>query len=472
MVWVVLILMTAGIYSCKTPKYIYVIPSEIIDTPISEQDTVIAEVNSDTLEQVDDWVDAPIKSGDFQNNILEQIKSYKALRHGFSGFILHDLTADTTIFNMDEHKYFVAASNTKLLTLYACLKVMQDSLAAFMYTETDSTMTIWGTADPTLMHPDFENTSIINFLKSRAVKKKINLANYNALPPYGQGWMWDDYNDPYQTEITAFPIYGNVLSVRHENNKMSIIPSSPLLKISIQPNISFIRRNSDQNSFVFPSTITSNPYFSQEVPYKYAASVNTSLFGQILNVNIDTTAHPLPLKHLIRYSWPIDTVLKRMMMKSDNMLAEHLLLNAAMQSIDTLNTGVFIKWFKDSYLSDIPQRIFWVDGSGLSRYNRLTPSDILYLLKKLYGEVKRDRLFSLFSEIKISQPAGKKKLENPPVILAKSGSMTGVCNLSGYIITSKGKVLAYSFMNNNFDSPIRDVRIAVAKILTYAGENY
>lgn len=472
MVWVALMLITAGIYSCKTPKYIYVIPSEIIDTPISEIDTLSTETITDTLEQEDDWVESPVKSGDFQNNILEQIKNYRALRHGFSGFILHDLTADTTILNLNEHKYFVAASNTKLLTLYACLKVMQDSIAAFMYNETDTTMTIWGTADPTLMHPHFEDTSIIDFLKSKAIKKKINLANYNALPAYGQGWMWDDYNDSYQTEITAFPMYGNVLSVKHEKNKMSIIPSSPLLNISIQPNISFIRRNWDQNSFAIPSNITSNPYFSQEVPYKYAASINTSLIGQVLNVNIDTTAHPLPMKHLIRYSWPLDTVLKRMMMKSDNMLAEHLLLNAAMQSIDTLNTGVFIKWFKDSYLSDIPQRIYWVDGSGLSRYNRLTPTDILYLLKKLYGEVKRDRLFSFFSEIKISQPTGNKKIENPPVILAKSGSMSGVYNLSGYIITSKGKVLAYSFMNNNFDTPIRDVRIAVAKILTYIGENY
>lgn len=56
-------------------------------------------------------------------------------------------------------------------------------------------------------------------------------------------------------------------------------------------------------------------------------------------------------------------------------------------------------------------------------------------------------------------------------IMAKSGSMTGVYNLSGYIITSKGRVLAFSFMNNNFDVPIRDVRVAVAKILNYIAES-
>ena len=50
-------------------------------------------------------------------------------------------------------------------------------------------------------------------------------------------------------------------------------------------------------------------------------------------------------------------------------------------------------------------------------------------------------------------------------VFAKSGSLGGVYNLSGYIITKKGKTLLFSLMNNNFNKPTSQIRKEVEKIL-------
>lgn len=66
------------------------------------------------------------------------------LKSGFSGLVVLDLETGKTIFNRNPEKYFVSASNTKLFTLYSCLKTFSDSMVAFRYIETDSTFTFWG----------------------------------------------------------------------------------------------------------------------------------------------------------------------------------------------------------------------------------------------------------------------------------------------------------------------------------------
>jgi D-alanyl-D-alanine carboxypeptidase/D-alanyl-D-alanine-endopeptidase (penicillin-binding protein 4) len=165
------------------------------------------------------------------------------------------------------------------------------------------------------------------------------------------------------------------------------------------------------------------------------------------------------------YSLPIDTLLRRMMKESDNMLAEHLLLASGMEVMDTLSSSETIKWSKTTLISDIPHKPIWVDGSGLSRYNKCTPSSILYLLKKMYREIDEKKLFSLLLEGGNLTLKSMDATEIKPFVFAKTGSMTGVYNLSGYLITSKGKKLAFSFMNNNFNGKVSTVKKAVEKIL-------
>jgi D-alanyl-D-alanine carboxypeptidase/D-alanyl-D-alanine-endopeptidase (penicillin-binding protein 4) len=57
-------------------------------------------------------------------------------------------------------------------------------------------------------------------------------------------------------------------------------------------------------------------------------------------------------------------------------------------------------------------------------------------------------------------------------IYAKSGSMSGVYNLAGYLKTSSGRILAFAVMNNNFTKSVSSVRAEVAQFLLKVRADY
>jgi D-alanyl-D-alanine carboxypeptidase/D-alanyl-D-alanine-endopeptidase (penicillin-binding protein 4) len=59
-----------------------------------------------------------------------------------------------------------------------------------------------------------------------------------------------------------------------------------------------------------------------------------------------------------------------------------------------------------------------------------------------------------------------------PYVFAKSGSMSGVYNLSGYLATRRGKLLYFSVMNNNFTGSVAAVRRQTAELLKQIHERF
>src|SRR5215203_5290703 len=65
------------------------------------------------------------------------------------GISIYEPAAGKYWFNYQGDKYFVPASNTKIPTCYAAMKYLGDSLVGLRYYESDSSIIIAGTADPT-----------------------------------------------------------------------------------------------------------------------------------------------------------------------------------------------------------------------------------------------------------------------------------------------------------------------------------
>ncbi|MEQ9412878.1 MAG: D-alanyl-D-alanine carboxypeptidase, partial [Cyclobacteriaceae bacterium] len=137
-----------------------------------------------------------------------------------------------------------------------------------------------------------------------------------------------------------------------------------------------------------------------------------------------------------------------------------------------LKTDIAIEYVKSKFLFDLPDEPQWVDGSGLSRYNLFTPRSIVKLWEKILVLVPQERLFQLLA---IGGEAGTIKnyyKATPAYIYGKTGTLSNNHCLSGYLITKKGKLLIFSFMNNNYTASSNDIKKDMESVLLEIHERY
>jgi D-alanyl-D-alanine carboxypeptidase/D-alanyl-D-alanine-endopeptidase (penicillin-binding protein 4) len=392
------------------------------------------------------------------------------------GFALYDKDKKEMIFQKDADKYYTPASNTKLFTFYAGLKMMPDSLPSLKYIEQGDSLIFWGTGDPSFLHTLLKGTKAYEFLKKTNKQLFFSPGRYTG-DFYGNGWQWDDYNAYYQPEINELPVMDNVVLITSTTaGKMNILPqsfASCFIKDSTSTRPFYVVRDFNTNSFTYP-TSTIPAKYEQQVPYKVSTLTTINLLSDTLNKHIGMIKLKLPENAKTIYNVKSDSVFKQMLLPSDNFVAEQLLLTYGNKLGGDLNTAKVIDYVTKTYLSELPDKPRWVDGSGLSRGNLFTPRSVIKLLDMIYNEVNDEkRLFDLM-------PAGGKSgtLRNAypktdhPFVFGKTGTLTNTHNQSGYVVTKKGRVLLFAFMNNNFVLPYADVRKEMVRMMTYIHDNF
>lgn len=370
-----------------------------------------------------------------------------------------------------DSKYFIPASNTKLFSFYAGLSALGDSIPGLEYLEWGELLIIRGTGDPSLLHPDLPHSKVFDFLKGR--KDQIFFTPFHfENKRFGPGWAWSDYNDYYQPEVTAMPVYGNI--VRFKGSAAGKYQANPRFwqkSMVLDTAVSGIEREELQNVFHYPK-LAGSQAASRDIPVHMTDQLMLQLLSDTLKKEIKLINIPLEIELQTVNSIPSDSLYTRMMQVSDNMLAEQLMLLYATANKLPLSTEKAIAHAVEHHLADLPDKPVWKDGSGLSRYNLFTPRTMVALLQKIYAKVPQERLFQILSAGGKSGTLKNLFKDEPPFIFAKTGSLSNVYNLSGYLVTKKGKVLAFSFMNNNFTKPTADVRKEVERILTSVHNKY
>src|SRR5580693_4010482 len=148
----------------------------------------------------------------------QQILKQQTLESAHIGISIYDATSNSFLYNYQGDKFFIPASNTKLFSLYAGMKFLDDSLIGIRYIQRDNDILVLPSGDPTLLHPDFPNQPVIDFLKKRKGDIYITDANWQD-EGLGAGWSWDDYNDDYSPERSSLPVYGNIIRWVQENSE-------------------------------------------------------------------------------------------------------------------------------------------------------------------------------------------------------------------------------------------------------------
>ncbi len=414
------------------------------------------------------------------SRILEKSET---LKNSFTGFVLYDPATQKTLFSQHGEKYFTPASNTKLFSFYAGLKILGDSLPALRYMVRGDSLVFWATADPSFLNSDLEGSPAAGFLKSRP-EKLYYWEVPHTIGRFGPGWSWGDYPYYYSTERAPFPIYANnaVFTTAGHPDSLTVSPRYfarfTHKDYSPEPGTrGLFSRPETENRFVYHVKNDTQAQRSERfIPFVYSKDLFLALLQDTLRRHVGEYASRTPLRGQVLYSIPADTLYRHMLQSSDNFYAEQLLLMCASAVSDTLSAETTIDYVKKNYLAGLPDDIRWRDGSGLSRYNLFTPRTITALLDSIYRTVDdKTRLFGLF-------PAGgqsgtlksvyKSENGNPPFVYAKTGTLGAVHCLSGYLMTKKGKTLIFSFMHNQYVVPTSDIRDEMDKVLRLVRDTY
>lgn len=378
------------------------------------------------------------------------------------------------LYSHNAEKYFVPASNMKLFTYYTAQKVLGDSVPGIVYSVRNDSLIFSGTGDPSFLNLNLPESPVFDFLEN-APEKLFYKPAISAEEALGPGWAWDDYNYGFSAEKSEFPVFGNlaVFKFSEDGELLKVWPK--IFKDSIifseDPNAPRVKRASDRNIFYVSEKPVKDSL--QKVPFRTSTELAVQLLADTLQREIEILPkdYKLQSKKLV-YSVPTDSLYKKMLQDSDNLIAEQLLLLASQSISDTMSTKKPIEMSKMTFLEELPNELKWMDGSGLSRYNLITPQSLVFLLDKMQEEIGTEKLFKLL-------PAGGKSgtleqlFRHPwPYVYAKSGSMSGIYNLSGYLITKSGKILIFSFMNNNFTGSSKDLKIEIEKMLLQVRNQY
>ena len=386
------------------------------------------------------------------------------LQNSFHGFVVIDANSQKEIYNLNGDKYFTPASNTKVVTFYTGLNLLPKNIPTLKYVVANDTIFIEGTGDPTWLHPYFMDSTAINWLKKQRTIA-LHTKNHDE-QRYGPGWAWEDYDTYFSPEKSTLPFYGNVVTISN-NEALEVSPKTFFDKTLVKDTT--IKREEFHNQFYISPTEKD----TLEIPFMTSDSLTKQLLETAIGKEIILTPHFPDGEKQILYGMETDSIYKRMLLKSDNFLAEQLLFAASGMVSDTLSTKNAIEFMLDNQLKDLEHRPRWVDGSGLSRYNLFTPKSFVQILQKLHQEIPEERLFALFPMWGPDNTV--EKWEDPttePFLFAKSGSFGNNYNLSGYVKTKSGKLLIFSFMNNHFRIPSKVIRKTMYATLKSLHENY
>ncbi len=401
------------------------------------------------------------------------------------GISVYEPAANKYWYNYQGDKYFTPASNTKLATCYAAMRYLGDSLVGILKAENDTSIFFLPNADPTLLHPDFKDQPVINFLKNS--NKKIYTTDINWKDDaLGSGWSWNDYNESYMAERSPMPVYGNVIKWIQDNSNTKepvVVYSVPEVDWKVDFSSGNASRFSVQRNIaenVYQLTQGKEKHKELEVPFvtnglkaalellpdtihKTIELLDPEKFQQIFH-QMNSTASSVKTQ-------PTDTLLKITMHRSDNFFAEQTLLMVSNQRLGVMSDEKIIDTLLKTDYKDLPQKPRWVDGCGLSRYNLFSPQDFVSILNKIKSEFGMERIKVILATGNTGTLTNYYKADSN-YIFAKTGTLSGVVSISGYLFTKKNKLLVFSVLVNNHQSSAAAVRRAVEKFVENIRNKY
>ena len=387
---------------------------------------------------------------------------------------------DKILYELNSNKLFMPASNIKLYTCVAALHYLgKEHIFKTTILKNNNDLVLKGGGDPDLTIEQLDSLANTTAKIIKDVDTLYLDATLLDSMYYGKGWMWDEGSWWYAAPIGALSVNDNCIDFHIKPGKLG----DPA-RIDHFPKTEYMSRSNKT------TTVDSNAELKKlKIERDWVERTNHFLItGEIfysdssdtLQRNIhDPTLFTGTLfkESLAKYGVQVGHLEKGTKINELETIAIHnsapLLASATnlMNESDNLTAEIFIKiigrgnkiegnW-KDgldsvkTLLSDSAgidtAKIRLVDGSGVSRYNLTSPDQLTRFLKWSYKSKYKDDFISTLAVGGNKDGTMEKRLEKEgDFVRAKTGGLSGVSNLSGYIFSPKHGPLAFSILISGY----------------------
>ena len=303
---------------------------------------------------------------------------------------------------------------------------------------------------------------------------------YNQVP-YPPGWIWDDLSYSYAAPMNAIIIDHNKF-VAHFNPSKTV-GRAPKITTNLPYGVVHFKNNM-QSTRTYSEACPVTIYSDMHNNYRVAGCLDNRWGTQSRSLAVrdvlrfakvevadmlaarairydgiigqrHTPQHATPL--VVHASQPLSHVIRHMLKKSDNLYT-----NAIFKKIGETyynrpgswqNSLMAVKKILGKETGIDFKHSMFTDGVGLSRYNLITPHQLAKLLFFIYhnAAIKPSLLAALpIAGIDGTLRGRMASDARGERVRAKTGSMTGVSTLAGYVITRHHGTLAFAIMMNDF----------------------
>lgn len=434
-------------------------------------------------------------------------------------------TSGAVLENYNADKIVRPASNLKLVSSGAYLEILGPDyqFKTRLYGEGDQVEDQWsgdlivqGSGDPSISGTFYQDDPMFLFekwaellLDKGITKIDGNLIGHTGLfddVPYPDGWEWSDLSFYYAPEISALSFNGNVVDLEVvADGPVGSTPEIQWFPFNT-PYVEFIneqqitprgnaydesyRRVLGTNTIILRSTLPQGYYETEPLSVLEPAYYFMDTFKRYLEKRgIEVTGQIFIDRNYEFYnengmqlldehqSEPLYELIQWMNRESDNFYTEMFLKKVASEVYNVQGTTELGLEIIKSYMHDMSfdtTQVSLKDASGMAPATLLRANDLnQYLLK-----VQQKGYFPyLYESLSVGGRNGtlSYRFRNSPVggrFYGKTGFVTGVRSLSGYLETESGQELVVSIFTNNYTARTSHVDLIQQRILEYLYSTY
>lgn len=313
--------------------------------------------------------------------------------------------------------------------------------------------------------------------------------------PLGKGWSWSDLSYAYAAEIGALVFNENTVDLHVEGREVGqpgritwepfdtdyvrVVNRSRTVPYRVEEDEEYQRTVGTNRIHVrtkvhpgreeTESITVTNPtlYFThvlREVLLREGISVD-GVPADLDETGVNVTYDASTVERVASYtSVPLSQIVRTLNHESQNLYAEQLLRTLAVEvppetekDLDPGSSALGVRAVRETLVSANvdTSRVQLVDGSGLSRQNLVRPRSMVRLLQYMWNHPDESVRSAFYESLPMGGEEGTLEYRfgnRSPAgsnVRAKTGTLSNMSSLSGYVTSEQGTPIAFSIFSNH-----------------------